>query len=116
MEMISSLLELRDSPSGVKMIREVWRREEIYQGSYRLNSPDLVAVPHPGYDLKGNFSARQLAVESEMKGMHTDDDAFLYVRNHQLKSDQAEIIDVYPTILSLMKLPAEKDVDGASLV
>ena len=115
-EVISSLLELRDSSSGLNMIRKVWRREEIYQGSYELNSPDLVAVPQPGYDLKGNFSARQLAVESEMKGMHTDDDAFLYIRNHQLKSDQAEIIDVYPTILSLMKFPAEKDVDGASLV
>ena len=115
-EVISSLLELRDSSSGAKMIRKVWRREEIYQGSYERNSPDLVAVPQPGYDLKGNFSARQLSVESEMKGMHTDDDAFLYVRNHQIKSDQAEIIDVYPTILSLMKLPEEKDVDGTSLL
>jgi predicted AlkP superfamily phosphohydrolase/phosphomutase len=115
-EVISSLLELRDSSSGLNMIRKVWRREEIYQGSYELNSPDLVAVPHPGYDLKGNFSARQLAVESEMKGMHTDDDAFLYIRNHPLKNDQAEIIDVYPTILSLMKLPAENEVDGASLI
>jgi predicted AlkP superfamily phosphohydrolase/phosphomutase len=115
-EVISSLLELRDSSSGLNMIRKVWRRDEIYQGSYELNSPDLVAVPQPGYDLKGNFSARQLAVESEMKGMHTDDDAFLYVRNHQIKSDQAEIIDVYPTVLSLMKVPEEKDVDGTSLL
>jgi predicted AlkP superfamily phosphohydrolase/phosphomutase len=115
-EVISSLLELRDSSSGSNMIRKVWRREEIYQGSYERNGPDLVAVPQPGYDLKGNFSARELSVESEMKGMHTDDDAFLYVRNHQIKSDQAEIIDVYPTILSLMKLPEEKDVDGTSLL
>ena len=34
-EVISSLLELRDSSSGLNMIRKVWRREEIYQGSYR---------------------------------------------------------------------------------
>jgi predicted AlkP superfamily phosphohydrolase/phosphomutase len=115
-EVISSLLDLRDSSSGPNMIRKVWRREEIYRGSYERNSPDLVAVPQPGYDLKGNFSARELSVESEMKGMHTDDDAFLYVRNHQIKSDQAEIIDLYPTILSLMKVPEEKDVDGTSLL
>ena len=114
--MISSLLELRDSSSGLNMIRKVWRGEEIYQGSYERNGPDLVAVPQPGYDLKGNLSAREVSVESEMKGMHTDDDAFLYVRNHQIKSDQAEIIDVYPTILSLMKVPEEKDVDGTSLL
>ena len=115
-EMISSLLELRDSPSGLNMIQKVWRREEIYRGSFERNSPDLVAVPQPGYDLKGNFAAREVSVESEMKGMHTDDDAFLYVRNHQIKSDQAEIIDVYPTILSLMKLAEEKDVDGTLLL
>ena len=80
-----------------------------------MNGPDLVAIPFPGYDLKGNFSAPQLAVESEMKGMHTDDDAFLYIRNHPLRSEKAEIIDLYPTILSLMKISPEKDVDGDRL-
>jgi predicted AlkP superfamily phosphohydrolase/phosphomutase len=114
--LISSLLSLRDPSSGEKMIQKVWQREEIYRGSFQLNGPDLVAVPFPGFDLKGNFSARQMVIESEMKGMHTDDDAFLFVRNRRPKSDQAKIVDVYPSILSLMNLRAEEDVDGVSLV
>ena len=115
-EIVSSLLELHDPTNNVRVIQKVWRREEIYQGSYRMNGPDLVAIPFPGYDLKGNLAARQLAAESEMKGMHTDDDAFLYIRNHPLRSGKAEIIDLYPTILSLMNISPEKDVDGVSLV
>ena len=115
-EVMASLLELRDPSGGSNMIQKVWRREEIYQGAYRPNGPDLVAVPVPGYDLKGNFAARELAVESEMKGMHTDDDAFLYIRNHPINRKEAEIIDLYPTILSLMGFSPEDDLDGESLV
>jgi predicted AlkP superfamily phosphohydrolase/phosphomutase len=115
-EMASSLLALRDPTSGSNVIRKVWQREEIYQGPYRPNGPDLVAVPLPGYDLKGNFSARELDAESEMKGMHTDDDAFLYIRKHGLKGDRAKIVDAYPTILSLMGISPESDLDGESLV
>jgi bisphosphoglycerate-independent phosphoglycerate mutase (AlkP superfamily) len=53
---------------------------------------------------------------SETRGMHTDDDAFLYVRNHRFNREKAEIIDLYPTILSLLKISPEQDVDGTSLV
>jgi predicted AlkP superfamily phosphohydrolase/phosphomutase len=115
-ELVSSLLQLLDPSNGVAVIQKVCRREEIYQGPYQMNGPDLVAIPSPGYDLKGNFTASQWAVESEMKGMHTDDDAFLYIRNHPLRREKAEIIDLYPTILSMMKISPEKDVDGVSLI
>ena len=115
-EIASSLVDLRDPSNGTKVILKVWRREDLYRGPYEKNGPELVAVPLPGYDLKGNFSASQWAVDSEMKGMHTDDDAFLYIRNHPLKGEKAGIIDLYPTILSLMKISPERDVDGISLV
>jgi predicted AlkP superfamily phosphohydrolase/phosphomutase len=115
-EMMLSLLAFRDSSTGSTMIQKVWKREEIYQGPYRLNGPDLVAVPLPGYDLKGNFSAQQLVDEAEMKGMHTDDDAFLYIRNHSFRREKTAIIDLYPTILSLMGVSPENDLDGVSLV
>jgi arylsulfatase A-like enzyme len=51
-----------------------------------------------------------------MEGMHTDDDAFLYIRNHPLKRESPQIIDVYPTILSLMRVSPDEDVDGISLI
>ncbi|RPJ10751.1 MAG: hypothetical protein EHM36_02920, partial [Deltaproteobacteria bacterium] len=115
-ELISSLEGLRDPAGGTRVVQKVWRKDEIYRGPYRGNGPDLVAVPLRGYDLKGSFSGRQLAAESEMKGMHTDDDAFLYIRQHRVKREQAEIVDVYPTILSLMDVSLENDLDGVSLV
>ena len=51
-----------------------------------------------------------------MKGMHTDDDAFLYIRNHSFRREKTAIIDLYPTILSLMGVSPENDLDGVSLV
>ena len=115
-EMTASLLQLSDPTNGERMIQKVYRGDEIYHGSFRKDGPDFVAVPIPGYDLKGNFSATQLTVESRMAGMHTDDDAFLYVRSHQLKGEGIRIIDVYPTILSLMKVAPDQGVDGVSLI
>jgi len=115
-EIASALLELRDPSNGKKVIQKVWRKEEIYQGPYQKNGPDLVAVPEPGYDLKGNLAAQEVMTSSETRGMHTDDDAFLYVRNHRFNREKAEIIDLYPTILSHLKISPEMDVDGTSLV
>jgi predicted AlkP superfamily phosphohydrolase/phosphomutase len=115
-ELASSLLELQDPSDRARVIRRVCQREEIYDGPYQGRGPDLVAIPLPGYDLKGNFTASQLAAESEMKGMHTDDDAFLYIRNYHFKRESAKITDLYPTILSLLDISPEKDVDGISLI
>jgi predicted AlkP superfamily phosphohydrolase/phosphomutase len=115
-ELASSLLELQDPSDRARVIRRVCQREEIYDGPYQRSGPDLVAIPLPGYDLKGNFTASQLAAESEMKGMHTDDDAFLYIRNYPFKRESAKITDLYPTILSLLDISPEKDVDGISLI
>ncbi len=111
-----SLVDLCDPESGARMIQKVYRGEEIYQGSYQKNGPDLVAVPFRGYDLKGNLSADRLTFESKMEGMHTDDDAFLYIRNHPLKKERPQIIDLYPTILSLMRISPDHDADGVSLI
>ena len=115
-EIVEGLQKLRDPSSGNRVIEKVWPKEEIYAGPYQNNGPDLVATPRRGYDLKGSFSARQMMTGSGMKGMHTDDDAFLYLHRHRLQKEQAEIVDVYPTVLSLMKIPPESDVDGVSLI
>ena len=115
-EIQSSLLELRDPASHQKMIGQVWSREEVYCGSYGKNGPDLVAVPERGYDLKGNFGASELVMETKMEGMHTEDDAFLYVWNHRLGGEGVRITDVYPTILSLMGIAPDPEVDGVSLI
>jgi predicted AlkP superfamily phosphohydrolase/phosphomutase len=113
-EILSALADLRD-PAGGDVIRKVWKRDDLYRGPHADNGPDLVAAPVPGYDLKGNLSGREVFSAGETTGMHTEDDAFLYIRNRSFNRETAEIIDLYPTILSLLKLPPEGDLDGSSI-
>jgi len=115
-DVMDSLPQLRDPESGERLIERVYRRDEIYQGPYLEKGPDYIAVPRPGFDLKGNYSSGHLVVPSEIKGMHTDDNAFLYVRGRHFQRDHAEIVDVFPTLLALMKLPQPEALDGTSLI
>ena len=70
------LLGLKDR-DGNPIIRSVFEKEEIYRGPFAENGPDLVCVPNPGYDLKGNMRKKEIFTTDIFKGMHTWEDAVL---------------------------------------
>lgn len=115
-EIIENLLQIRDPESREPMVQRIYRRDEIYHGPYQQNGPDLVAVPSRGFELKGELSAAQMMGQGGLKGMHTGNDAFFYLRGHLLRGGRTTIMDIYPTLLELMKLPPDREVDGASLI
>jgi predicted AlkP superfamily phosphohydrolase/phosphomutase len=57
------------------VIRNVFRRDEIYSGPVAGAGPDLVALSHHGFDLKGSLHAADVFSRSGLQGMHTWDDA-----------------------------------------
>jgi len=141
-ELIAALLELTD-PQGRPVIARVWRREEIYSGAQLSRAPDLIAMPHNGFDLKARLSAPHLFTKTRLQGMHTFDDAFLFVRNHRLQTSpsppapltltptpsplrgrgksrgegvRASLIDLAPTLYTLMGLPIPTEFEGRSLL
>ncbi|HEM62178.1 MAG TPA: nucleotide pyrophosphatase, partial [Chloroflexi bacterium] len=115
-ELIDSLSALSDPDSGEPMIERVYRREEIYSGPCYDQAPDLVAMPHRGYDLKGSIKKDVLTDRGVINGAHTYDDAMLYVQGQEVRKDEVAIVDVMPTILHLMGVPIPEDVDGEVLV
>jgi predicted AlkP superfamily phosphohydrolase/phosphomutase len=115
-ELIDSLSALSDPESGEPMIERVYRREEIYSGVCYDQAPDLVAMPHRGYDLKGSIKKDMLTDRGVINGAHTYDDAMLYVQGQEVRKDEVAIVDVMPTILHLMGVPIPEDVDGEVLV
>jgi predicted AlkP superfamily phosphohydrolase/phosphomutase len=70
------LLDLRDA-NGEPVIRSIFEKEEIYQGPYLEDAPDLLCIPHSGYDLKGNVRKEEIFTVDIFKGMHTWDNAVL---------------------------------------
>ena len=62
---------------GEPVMRKVFLRDEIYHGPLAAKGPDLVALSHHGYDLKGLTYADSVFGRSDLTGMHTWDDAFV---------------------------------------
>jgi len=115
-ELVESLSGLSDPDSGEPMIERVYRREEIYSGECYAQAPDLVAMPHRGYDLKGSIKKDVLTDRGVINGAHTYDGAMLYIQGQEIGKEEAAIVDVMPTILKLMGVPIPADVDGEVLI
>ena len=124
-----SLLRLR-SPQGEPVIRRVYRREELYwpQGTRGADpemppekllqadsafgrAPDLVAVPHDGYDLKMGLAGTELFVSTELEGMHTYDDALLMARGIDLPQGRLSILNLTRHIVGALGVEPPEDMD-----
>jgi len=124
------LLALKDPETGEAVIEEVHLRESIFwdntvagptdRGGYDIlsvcrDTPDLVAAPHDGYDLKAPLKPTPSLVHTdELIGMHTVHDALLFWRGRELRDDFLSVVDVMPAILDVMGVPVPSDVDGRS--
>ena len=108
----SELAELQDLETGESMIEDVLRGRDIYRGPCVEAAPDLLLMSRPGYDLKGSFDSSCVVKDSALRGMHTFDDALLYVRGRKTVRAALSIVDVMPTLLELLRVPVPGDVDG----
>ena len=62
-----------------KVIKRIFRKEEIYKGAYLNQAPDLVLIPDKGFNLKASLKANKLYEKTIFKGKHTQHDAFLLI-------------------------------------
>jgi predicted AlkP superfamily phosphohydrolase/phosphomutase len=102
-EVIDLLIELFSSleKNGEKIVRKIYKKEEIYHGTYLENAPDLVLLPNPGFSLRGSMGKNELFEKDDIiAGMHTQQDAFLYVktRNKDIVPRAPTVEDVIPIL------------------
>ena len=115
-ELIGKLKKLSDPDTGERIIFRIYRKEEIYHGPLFDRAADLIAHPVDGYDLKGNVNKTQLGEKGPINGMHTYEDAFLYIKGRNVSREEFSIIDVMPTILDMMDVAKPPDLDGTNLI
>lgn len=115
-ELVERLPTMTDPETGEKIIRNAYKREELYSGPCFEQAADVIADPHDGYDLKANLNQGQLALKGSLEGMHTYDDASLYIRNREIKGDSLWVADLMPTILHLFDVEIPGHVDGKVVV
>ncbi|MFC1577356.1 alkaline phosphatase family protein, partial [Candidatus Omnitrophota bacterium] len=82
---------------GKKVIRDVYRKEDIYSGPLMDRAPDLVLVGNKGFNLRANIKAENMFSKGIFSGKHTQDDAFLFVKgisNNNIIPEDPEIFDI----------------------
>jgi len=111
-------LEALTGPDGTPVADRVETREDAFRGSHEDIAPDLVVIPNHGFDLKAGFTGGGEVFDTGPRnGMHSFDNACLFVDDDGARIKDADLYDIAPTILSLLDMDYERaDFDGASLV
>lgn len=68
---------------GRKVVRGVYRKEELFHGPHVDHAPALVLVGDKGFNLKGNIKAEEVYTKGPFTGKHSQPDAFLLVRGKE---------------------------------
>lgn len=109
-----------DELKKLDFVAEVWKRQDVYEGPYVKDAPEIVFVPH--YDNRAYFSESLTRVTSELVQnrsfySHHPNGIILIHANEipRLQIEHAETPDVVPTVLSYLKLPMPSDTDGTPL-
>jgi predicted AlkP superfamily phosphohydrolase/phosphomutase len=114
--------DFRDPRTGKKLIGQVLRREEIYNGPHVDKGPDLILRPKEPSDIffgLADFGHRAtVSTVYRYSGMHRDH-GMLVMNGPGVRQgceiNGAVIHDIAPTILHVMGLPVPTDMDGRVL-
>ncbi|MFX0133725.1 MAG: alkaline phosphatase family protein [Candidatus Hodarchaeota archaeon] len=66
---------------GDKIIKRVFKKDEIYHGAYINNAPDLVLLSNEGYNLRANLHRDEIFEADIFPGKHSYDNAFLFIKD-----------------------------------
>jgi len=113
-EALSSLT----GPDGTPVAKRIETKENAFRGDHDDIAPDLVVIPNDGFDLKAGFGDTEAVFDTGPRnGMHTFDNASLFVDDPDARVADADLYDIAPTVLSLMEVDYDRgEFDGATLV
>jgi len=112
-------IEALTGPDGEPVVERVVEKEAAFSGPHDEIAPDLVAIPHHGFDLKAGFRAGDEAVfdAGPRNGMHSFENATLVTDDPRVSVDEVNLFDLTPTMLDLLEVDFDAaDFDGGSLV
>jgi len=111
-------LEGLTGPDGTPVAQRVETKEDAFRGDHDDIAPDLVVIPNDGFDLKAGFNGSEEVFDvGPRNGMHSFDDACLYIDDPEASISDADLYDVAPTILSELDVEYDRSAfDGATLL
>ena len=115
---LKEAIEGLEGPTGEPVAQRVVPKEDAFHGPHDDIAPDLTIIPTHGYDLKAGFKGHDEVFDTGPRnGMHSFENACLFVDDERARINGVDLFDVAPTILDLMEIDADHgEFDGASLV
>jgi predicted AlkP superfamily phosphohydrolase/phosphomutase len=108
--------------NGKKVMQNAWKREDIFQGKYISQVPDIVYLASEDLNTTSALAKNALRKRRKISPIGSHDRArdgiFLaYGQDVKqgMKLGEAKITDIAPTILHLYNVPVPEDMDGRVL-
>jgi predicted AlkP superfamily phosphohydrolase/phosphomutase len=124
-ELSARLLTMKDPEDGTPIVRAVYKRDDVYSGSFLHNASDLQVGMEDGYrvswqtTLGGSPAGIVYANEKKWSGDHGGYDykttAGVLISSRRITRSAARIIDISPTVLRYFGVTVPKDIDGRPL-
>ena len=114
---LKSMLEELTGPDGEPVADRVVTKQDAYRGSHDDIAPDLTVIPNHGFDLKAGFKGHdEVFGTGPRNGMHSFDNASLFIDDPDCPIDDVDLFDIGPTVLDLMDIEYNRtEFDGRSL-
>ncbi len=124
-ELAAKLLTLTDPDDGTRIVRSVYKRDDVYAGEYLQNAAELQVGMEDGYrvswqtTLGGSPPGIVYPNMKKWSGDHGGYDfattAGVLISSRPLTSESSSIIDIAPTVYKFFGVPVPGDIDGKSI-
>ncbi|HXI30308.1 MAG TPA: alkaline phosphatase family protein [Vicinamibacterales bacterium] len=123
--LVGRLLTMTDPKTGAKMVDAVYKRDDVYKGSFVKNASELQVGLADGYRVSWQSTlggSPPGLVYPNMKKWSGDHGSYDYKRtsgtliaSRPIAGDPIDIMDIAPTVLRYFGVPIPPDIDGKSI-
>ena len=124
-ELSARLLTITDPEDGSRIIGNVYKRDDVYEGEYIGNAAELQVGMQDGYRVSWQTTlggSPQGIVYPNMKKWSGDHGGYdfattagVLIASRPINTKQPSIMDIAPTVLKYFGLPVPKYIDGKPL-
>ena len=124
-EIRGKLLAFRDPDTGRPVLEHVYLAREIFHGSRLAQAPDIQLDFRDGYRTSwqtalgaippGIVVANMMKWSGDHCASDPSDTQGIFLSNRRLLTPRPSILDIAPTVLNLLQVPAPNPMDGRSL-
>jgi predicted AlkP superfamily phosphohydrolase/phosphomutase len=125
-ELSARLLTMTDPDDGARIVRAVYKRDDVYTGEYLPQAAELQVGMEDGYRVSWQTTlggSPQGIVYPNMKKWSGDHGGYDYattagvlIANKPIAATAPSIIDIAPTVLKFFGLAVPQSIDGKPLL